>query len=58
MGKGWKSVNIKIAQIVKEHEGKPASELFKALSKVGGKNFRKRMKRVLQSIMKFGKISN
>jgi hypothetical protein len=46
MRKTRKKVNEKIGQIVAESSNEDAGQLFKALSKVGGTNFRRAMRRV------------
>jgi len=55
MRKTKKKVNEKIGQIVVESSNEDAGELFKALSKVGGDNFRRAMRRVHRIIKKQAK---
>jgi len=46
MRKTKKRVNASIARIVKKHGGKKATQLFRELSKNGGSNFRRAMRRI------------
>jgi hypothetical protein len=55
MRKTRKKVNEKIGQIVVESSNEDAGQLFKALSKVGGNNFRRAMRRVHRIIKKQAK---
>jgi hypothetical protein len=55
MRKSRKKVNEKIGQIVAESSNEDAGQLFKALSKVGGSNFRRAMRRVHRIIKKQAK---
>jgi hypothetical protein len=55
MRKTRKKVNEKIGQIVAESSNEDAGQLFKALSKVGGNNFRRAMRRVHRIIKKQAK---
>ena len=55
MIKTRKKVNEKIGQIVAESSNEDAGQLFKALSKVGGRNFRRAMRRVHRIIKKQAK---
>jgi hypothetical protein len=50
MRKTKKTVNKAITQIVKKHGGKNAVKLFSGLSKVGGSNFRRVMRRIRRVI--------
>jgi hypothetical protein len=52
MRKTRKQVNEKIGQLVAESSNEDAGQLFKALSKVGGNNFRRAMRRVHRIIKK------
>ena len=50
MRKTKKTVNKAIKQIVKKHGGKNAAKMFSGLSKVGGSNFRRVMRRIRRVI--------
>ena len=55
MRKTRKKVNEKIGQIVADSSNEDAGQLFRALSKVGGNNFRRAMRRVHRIIKKQAK---